>query len=309
MNSSSPLFVARVCPICGSSENRPTVAASVPAETMSWDGLRESWRGLFKDKSFFTYHRCAGCSLLFSPTYFTDERLGALYGDMEENMSEVAGDALVSSQERYFHMIADRLSLRGGYLELGPDVGYFTRKCAATGLFDAFWLVEPNKTVWPALRKSVGDGRDAHMLDTLDAIDDIPDASLAFSASVHVLDHLTDPRATLLRIRKKVIKGGLIMSVTHDESSTLARVLGRRWPAFCLQHPQIYSGASIRELYESAGFKIVHIEKTTNYFPLGFLLRQGLWAVARMNPGFLRHADGIRVALKLGNIMAVAVAV
>jgi hypothetical protein len=268
--------------------------------------LSASWRGLFKDKPFFNYDRCVQCGILYSRIYFSDDQLAALYGEMEENMREVGAALLQRTQRGYFETVAPYLGQRGQYLELGPDVGYFAAHCAATEKFDAYWMFEPNRVVWPHLSSIGGKTGPVKLLSDLGQLDDIADGSIALGAAIHVLDHIVDPVVVLRKIRSKLTPGGCFMSVTHDERSLLARLLGKRWPAFCLQHPQLYNAQSIRALFRATGFDVVFVRKSLNFFPLGFLLRQGFFATMRYDARFLTLLDGINVGLKLGNIIALA---
>jgi hypothetical protein len=94
--------------------------------------------------------------------------------------------------------------------------------------------------------------------------------------------------------------------VTHDESSLLRRLVGWKWPAFCLQHPQIYNPKSIRALLAAAGFEVLQQRKTVNFFQVSFLLKHLLWAFGwkvRSVPSF----GQLTVGLKLGNMLTIAI--
>jgi hypothetical protein len=133
----------------------------------------------------------------------------------------------------------------------------------------------------------------------------VPDHSASTAVMIHVLDHLLDPIATLGEIRQKLKPGARLLLVTHDESSLLRRIFGWRWPAFCLQHPQIYSPQSMHKLLETAGFEVLDRRKTVNFFEISFLLRHLLWALGikvQYAPSFWR----LTIGLKLGNMMTIA---
>jgi hypothetical protein len=82
-------------------------------------------------------------------------------------------------------------------------------------------------------------------------------------------------------------------------------MVGWRWPAFCLQHPQIYNFSSTRALLEAAGFDTAEQHKTVNFFKLSFLLKHALWAFGfkiKSVPDF----GNLTLGLKLGNILTIA---
>ena len=132
----------------------------------------------------------------------------------------------------------------------------------------------------------------------------VPDRSVGLAVMVHVLDHLLEPAAMLGQIHAKLRPGGTLLIVTHNEASLLRKVLGTRWPPFCLQHPEIYSPASITRLVTRAGYDGVEVRPSKNYFPVDFLVRQTAWTVGvRLDRVPLPK---VPLGLKLGNIITTA---
>ena len=92
------------------------------------------------------------------------------------------------------------------------------------------------------------------------------------------LDHLVEPQPLLRLLYGKLGPGGALLVVTHNQQSALARIFGARWPAYCLQHPQLYAPSSLEENLRRAGFDPVRVQPTTNHFPVMYLLRHLLFA-------------------------------
>ena len=298
-------YISRVCPIC--SDNPPAktaISSAQKAESLSLKMLTQYWNGFFKDKIFFSYARCEGCGLLFCPIFFSYDQLEQLYSQMPANMVEVPQQALRDTQYGYFKYLKNYSPLTGGFIEIGPDIGLFTEQCVREGHFDEYWLFEPNREVKPALEAVVKDHK-SQIIHEMTDFSAIPDSTATTAVIIHVMDHLLDPVATLTELRKKMTKDATLMIVTHDESSLLRRVVGWRWPAFCLQHPQIYNFSSTRALLEAAGFNIAEQHKTVNFFKLSFLLKHALWAFGfkiKSVPNF----GNFTLGLKLGNILTIA---
>lgn len=296
-------FATRGCPLCGSHRSIPEVSSGKRAERLSPGMLRPFWSGLFKEKVFFTYHRCSDCGLLYNPTYFRDAQLGALYAQMAPNMDLVSDDAVAATQRGYLARALQAGPPGGDYLEIGPDVGHIAEMAAQREAFETYWLVEPNIAVHDVLRRVVGTGR-VSLLDTMHDLSPVPDNSVGLAVMVHVLDHLTDPLEMLRQIRRTMRPDGVLMIVTHNERSALRRALGRRWPPFCLQHPELYNPDTMRLLLDRAGFAGIEIERSANYFPADFLLRQAAWAAGMK----LTRAPlgALSLKLRLGNMLTVA---
>jgi SAM-dependent methyltransferase len=299
------LFLERDCPMCGSGAALSEMQAPMRAEWMTPEQLRPYWSGLFKERSFFSYHRCLDCGLLYNPVFFDQRQLADLYSSMAPNMDLVASDAIAATQRGYFERAAARGGLGGGYLEIGPDVGYVVAEAARRGSFDHFWLFEPNRDVHDVLRVAAN-GRPATLRADMEDLSAVPDGSVGLAVMIHVLDHLLDPIAMLRQIRAKLRPGGTLMIVTHNEQSLLRRAMGKRWPPFCLQHPVLFNPGTITALLDRAGYDRVAVERSRNYFPIDFLARQTAWSVG------VKLAQvplpSVSIGLRLGNMLTLATA-
>ncbi|OBJ55202.1 hypothetical protein A9W94_20390 [Mycobacterium asiaticum] len=299
-------YGARQCPACKASADsaRQEIGTDVPAETLDFDALRDQWFGFFKEKSLFSYHRCGRCGMLYAPTYFTNEQLERLYASMPANMSEVSDDALNRTQFGYFRELHKVAALEGQFLEIGPDVGLFARHCRENGRFEQFWMFEPNIDAHDELRKTL-EGSSFEISTELLDLSNVPDGQVSVAAMIHVLDHILDPVEFLAHLRKKLRPEATLLIVTHDERSALAKILRKRWPAYCLQHPHLFNAESMRNLLAAAGFDVIKIVKSTNYFPVTFLAKHALFALG-MGKTNLPAMSGIQLPLRLGNFITFA---
>lgn len=298
----APALRGRACPVCASRDAVPEIASRRPADDQSLAELEPFWFGIDKQRQFFTYHRCQSCGLLYNRSFFDQAQLARLYGAMPPNMDLVPDSAIAATQAGYFRAAAARVALEGDYLEIGPDVGHIVAEAARAGQFDRFWLFEPNAAVHPRLRRAAG--ARATVLAEMTDLSPVPDAGVGLAVMVHVLDHLLDPLAMLTAIRRKLRPGGALMIVTHDEKSTLRRLLGARWPAFCLQHPELYNPVTITALLGRAGFGSVEVTRSTNHFPIDFLARQAAQALGTKLPRVPLPKRALR--LRLGNMLTLA---
>jgi SAM-dependent methyltransferase len=296
-------YLNRDCPLCSKNTASIAVSSTRRGENLDYSNLRPFWSGFFNEKVFFSYFRCGGCGLLYCPEYFTPEQLNQLYADMAPNMDMVSTGALVSTQRGYWRAVADDIVPGGHYMEIGPDIGYIVKEAAQTNKFAQFWLFEPNTVVHPQLAEAAGNHPVTISADMAD-FSAVPDGSVSLAVMIHVLDHLLDPVETLQAIRKKLRPDGRLLIVTHNEKSMLRSVMSTRWPPFCLQHPQIYNPDSISRLLKMAGFGSVKVERSVNYFPTDFMLRQAAFAVGMKLDKV--PLPKINLGLRLGNIQTIA---
>jgi hypothetical protein len=80
--------------------------------------------------------------------------------------------------------------------------------------------------------------------------------------------------------------------------------MGRRWPPFCLQHPQLFSPASITSMLRRSGFASATVDRSTNYFPVDFLVKQAGKAIGLKFDRL--PAPKASLGLKLGNMITMA---
>lgn len=302
MNNDSQ-YLQRACPVCKSSQSALEVHSAQKAEALTLADVSDHWSGLFKEKVFFSYNRCQACGTLFAPVYFTGDQLGSLYANMAPNMEVVQSGALVATQRGYWDRAVRLGNLTGSYLEIGPDVGYIVEHAVRESRFDKLWLFEPNVAVHGTLAAAAG--AVPHQISAaMDDLSGVPDGSVGLAFMVHVLDHLLDPMDSLYQIRRKLRPGGKLIIVTHNEKSLLRTLMGNRWPPFCLQHPQIYSPDSITKLIRASGYSAVQVERSVNYFPLDFMIRQAAFGLG-FSLGSMSLPRTV-LGLKLGNMLTIA---
>jgi hypothetical protein len=194
--------------------------------------------------------------------------------------------------------------LRGDYLEIGPDVGFFVEHTLKEGSFDRYWLFEPNRSV-ASLLSQIVKGKKFEIIHEMTDFSMLPNHSISAVVMIHVMDHMLDPLKMLKTLKTKLKKDAILLIVTHDESSWMSKILNARWPAFCLQHPQIYNLQTTKSLLNLAGFKVLCQKKTTNFFKLSFLIKHACWAIG-IKINVVHNFGEVTVGLKLGNIATIA---
>lgn len=260
--------------------------------------------GYSNERFFFSYYRCENCGLLYCPTYYNEEQLHNLYTIQPENMADVPLDCRIKTQGNYFKTLKKYSSLKGGYLEIGADIGLFTQFCRQDGHFDSFYLFEPNIETHSFLKKVTANKKTQILTENFKASCVLPEKA-STAVIIHTLDHVLEPRKLLREISKCLEMNGVLLLVTHDESSLLSRILKKRWPPYTLQHPQLFSPKTMTKSLEAEGFKVLEIVKSSNVFPISYLIKS-LFVVLGLNKIKLPGFSSLTVPIKLGNILTVA---
>jgi len=294
------------CPCCDApaSAAHDGVCSSPPAENIPFTQHGQFLSGYAPERVFFTYVRCGKCDAYFCPVYYSPEQLQSLYEEQAENMADVPLGSRERTQNGYLDILRRHSRMRGGLLEIGADVGLFAEACARAGRFDRFWLSEPNRAVHGELARRFAE-RDATIIGTMSPAAQVPTGAVSTAVMIHVLDHVLEPRGMLRDVFAVLEPGGVLMIITHNVRSWLGRLLGRRWPPFTLQHPQLFSPRSMQMLLTSCGFELLEIIRTTNYFPATFLARAGL-TILGLPAKWFPEQGGRDVGVQLGNMCVIA---
>tara|TARA_Y100000389_G_scaffold205114_1_gene263388 strand:+ start:37 stop:954 length:918 start_codon:yes stop_codon:yes gene_type:complete len=297
-------LLKRKCPVCNSDNSAKEIGSRKNASTSNYEDLKECWNGLFKEKIIFNYNRCINCGTLYCPTFFNNDHLAELYNQMPANMDEVPLSALIKTQGGYFNFLKKNSTLSGDFMEVGPDIGLFTDFAVKKGNYNKFWLFEPNIGVKDALQ-SVVSSKKFSIIHKMEDFSEVKDNSIDTIVIIHVMDHLLDPLPYLKSIKKKLKSDGSLLIVTHNEKSLLRYIFKGKWPAFCLQHPQLYNLKTTSKLLSQAGFECVDQGRTRNYFKISFLIKHVLWAIG-LKIKYIPDFFGLTLGLKLGNIITIA---
>lgn len=296
-------YIQRDCPSCqfSSATAKLVVQSNPPAEEMEFEELSEFWRGFRKNTVFFSYYRCSGCKLLYCPTYFNNEQLRSLYSRMGDNSAGEDLKILKKAQISYFSILGNRKEIKGHWVEVGADVGLFAEQLSNYHDVSSLSIIEPNLNSHSYLQQLIKS--EGVLTSSWNEID----SELKFDGlvGIHVLDHLVELKAELKRIHYHLRSDGAVFFVTHNESSFLRFLLRRKWPPFCLQHPQIFNRGSIKTTLQMNGFCSVYTQGSPNYFNFRHIFLV-LFSLIGFHRNILKFVPNFSLKLRLGNFATVA---
>lgn len=292
----------RNCPSCGiSSTGRPEVSSAIPAESLTFDEVKDYFIGIRSEQVFFSYTRCANCGLLYCPYYFNENQLDLLYADMPDNLLGAEKSTAAKTQIGYFKWFSKFVEEVDGYQELGPDIGLVTEAVLGHYTPTRVILVEPNSAMHGLLSSLKKPESELYLYRDLN---EVPFDQITLTIGVHVFDHLLNPSAQLSFLAKQTSPKGYVGIVVHNEKSLLKKLLGTKWPPFCLQHPQLFNQKTLTRLMENHGFHQIKISKSINHFNLKHIGSMGIDLLGW--PTFLkRFFPEIEVPISLGNQISI----
>jgi hypothetical protein len=304
LSNAGSQWESRACPSCGSTRlpRKPEVFSKVRAESLDPLEVEDFFIGIRPGQVFFSYWRCSNCSLLYCPKYFNSDQLQAAYARMPDNSMGNSEAIARKNQNRYADWILKERSVSDSFLELGPDLGLLSERLIESWKPKEVVFVEPNVEMHHRLR-SLSQPDKIFIQTSIDSPLNLtmPDSIVG----IHVFDHLLDPVSKLQELRNSSTVDAKIFFVVHNVNSIMRGLLGRRFPPFCLQHPQLFSPATARTLFESGGWRLTTKSRTVNSFDLENQLRM-LTRVLGFRDLHFRIPQDLVVTLPLGNFIASA---
>lgn len=231
-----------------------TIAVDCPAcESPRHTGLREvvdRWMGV---PGTFAYARCEMCGLVYLRHRPPPSDMGRYYPE-----GYVRRGSAPTCLRRLFRRLdlGPRVALaraqRGSrVLDVGCSTGEFLLMMRETG-----WTVagvEP--TSWSA---DAAAAQGLPVWPTVLAEARLPEAAFDVATMWDVVEHLDDPAADLLRVRRALRPGGRLIVTTPVLDSWEARLYGERWPGWdAPRHLTVFTRARLGEILDEAGYRVV----------------------------------------------------
>lgn len=230
----------------------------------------------FREKYYITRHdrrivECVRCGLVqVNPRHnmlnFVDheemaareEKLHKLFGvmvnDTDQTLKEVMERETFIKREHFKLKIQEieRYCQQGKLLDVGCAQGALLAACE-TSNFEPFG-VEPSKYTYEESKK-LAPHSTIYNCTLLEA--QFPDKMFDVVTIINTLEHLLQPKETLIEIYRILKPGGLIVVETPNVDHRIPRILGRRWIQFLIpDHVVFFSKDLLTAILEDIGFEV-----------------------------------------------------
>ena len=226
-------------------------------------------------KDGYPIETCPSCGLAQLNPLPPDDVLDALYGDAyyDEQDGTVGYDEYAEQEEEYRATFVEELDRvrpfapDGTVLDVGCGYGFFLGAALDAG-YDAYG-VDVARTAVEAARRTYPD-RVFH-----GAVEDVPELEgrrfdVIFVS--HLIEHICDPVPFVQNLAARLTDHGVLVLVTPNIKSILARVSGRRWVSLKLpEHVCFYSPKTITELLRRAGLRTLAIQSAYQHYRVPFI--------------------------------------
>jgi hypothetical protein len=210
------------------------------------------------------------------------------------------------TQSAYANWIMSRKNTSNKrYLEVGPDIGLVANQIVKINKPEFVAFIEPNRSIRAELLESVAV---VESIEVVDFIDELTSKDFSLIVVVHVFDHLLDPVGDLANLRTRVEVGASLSIVVHNESSLLRKIMGPKWPPFCLQHPQLFNPQTQKKLFKKSGWELVDVERSTNWYHLKYFVSM-VASILGISTAISKIFPNIEFPIRLGNTISMAKAI
>jgi SAM-dependent methyltransferase len=292
-------WVDRSCPLCGSvDQSHIVVESNIDLTKLDKFAFASRKRPEYMHPRLI---ECPNCSLLYGSPVLSPETLADAYRDAGfDGGSEGRYASITYAGE--VRKIMRRLPDLNGSLDIGTGDGAFLEQLIGLG-FQNVNGVEPSKAPYaaalPEIRNRIRLG--------LFRPEDYSPSGFSLVTCFQTMEHVWDP----LRIAQDVLPllktGAAFSIVVHNRYALSAKTLGFKSPIFDLEHLQLFSSKTARNLLERAGYKHVQVSTFWNRYPLCYWMKL-LPLPARIKGALLSLAHASRigkvlVSLPAGNLV------
>ena len=235
--------------------------------------------------------RCSDCGLVYVRPRLSGDLILEGYSDAtdEQFVSQVA------FRERTFAHCLDRVEKAAKLpgkrvLDVGTAGGSFLSVAKARG-YEPHGC-EPSRWMCAFARDHYG--LELHQGTLFDA--PFEPGSIDLLTLWDVLEHTTDPKATLLRANELLTIDGILALSIPDYGSWAARFLGERWPFLLTVHLYYFEPVTIREILLRTGFEPVESRAHLQTLEMGYVAKRAEPYLGPLGPLLTKVVHGIGLA-------------
>lgn len=244
----------------------------------------------------FALRRCQDCGLRYLDPQPDDEVLAGIYtqdyfiGERTPELEVRVSRLKQGTAGLYLDALEGCLGRRGGtLLELGCGEGDFLVQARQRG-----WETQGlDISVHCAARANERLGVEAVQAGVLEQAG-FPAQSVDVVACFDVIEHVRDPLAFLRRVYALLRPGGVLCAVTPCVDSLSARVMGRLWMEYKVEHLYYFSRLSLSRALERTGFVPLEMRPNRKVLDMDYIC---LHFVRCPVPGFSPLFRGLRACL------------
>lgn len=288
----------RFCPVCNASSIDATLFQKENIDEHRISGFSYSSR---KEPEFMCHRlvRCKICDLVYVSNPPAEHHLADAYHVSEYDSSEEANDA-ASAYIKTIQPILKNLNIKKRVLEIGAGTGIFLELLKAHGFVELIGI-EPST----AAIEAAPIHRHTWLRKEIFKEQNFDPASFDLICCFMTMEHVYDP-LIIARAAQRLLKpNGAFVTVTHDYTSLINRLLGKKSPIIDIEHMQLFSKKSIFELFKRSNFNNIYSRPFINQYSLNYWLRLAPFSSNMKKKlkylSSILGIDKIKIGLNVGN--------
>jgi 2-polyprenyl-3-methyl-5-hydroxy-6-metoxy-1,4-benzoquinol methylase len=255
------------CTLCGSGE----FTVRYPSQL---EDAENAFNYLTEKPCHYRIVDCANCGMTYSTPIFDEKKIIELYRtcSTEEAQGAAEEQAILVNMRRYLERLrCDSGIASGRLLDIGCGLGHLVAEARQMG-YDAVGVDPSEQAIAEARRRS---GPDSAICGTYSE-SLFPSGHFDLITLVHVIDHVVTPIEMLRAMHGHLRPGGHAFIATHNIGSLLAKLTGKGFIAWSVQHISYYTPATLAGSARAAGLEPVSQRGSLTTYPLVHFAKNGL---------------------------------
>lgn len=276
------------CPLCGRDDHSTVDEANLKSLECSFDYLTES-------PTHYRIVRCNHCGMEYSNPILTEQAILDLYKTCKvDNCVKTDEESSIrANMKRYVDRLAEHSGIsQGRLLDIGCGCGHLLEYASQIG-FDVAGI-DPGRNAVDYARKLVGSG---DIREGAYKADLFPDESFDLITCIHVIDHVVEPKELIATAARHLKKGGHMFIATHNMDSWLARMSGKNFIAYSIQHIGYFTPELLSKMAEECGLTPVTVQRSLSTYTLNHYAENGF-----RSPAMRKFALGALKTLRMGEL-------
>ncbi len=276
------------CPLCGKDDYEIVNEANLDSLEQSFDYLTES-------PTHYRIVRCKHCAMEYSNPILTEEAILELYRTSKvENCVKIEEASSIRANMKTY---VDRLlrysgKTHGRLLDIGCGCGHLLEHAQERG-FDIAG-VDPGKNAVEHAREITG-STDVH--EGAYALETFEEESFDLATCIHVINHVIDPKELIETAARHLKKGGYLLIATHNMNSWLAKLSGKSFIAYSIQHIGYFTPELLSDMVRECGLTPVGVDRSLSTYTLNHYAENGF-----RSPGMRKFVLSALKLLRMGEI-------
>jgi 2-polyprenyl-3-methyl-5-hydroxy-6-metoxy-1,4-benzoquinol methylase len=265
MQQQKPDLISRNCPICNSHD-----ASNIYAAANIDESKLDSFAFASRKIPEYMHHRlirCSACELVYASPVPSSVHLGENYEEADYDSSSESKYAS-KTYSSFLPKIKRRLPDLHGALDIGTGDGSFLKELIDYEFTEVVG-VEPSKApikaataeIRPLIREKLFDPAEFNA------------NSLSLVTCFQTIEHVSNPLELCTSVYDILKEKGAFFFICHNYEALSTKILGRKSPIFDIEHLQLFSPKSAKEILLKSGFVDIEIRTVHNKYPFYYWVK------------------------------------